>query len=58
MIRVTKNRTRSKPGDAQHRRCLMCGAPFSSEGSHNRICKKCKGSQAWRDGQQARVMET
>jgi tRNA(Ile2) C34 agmatinyltransferase TiaS len=30
------------------RRCLMCGQEFSSDGSHNHICKRCKSTQAWR----------
>jgi DnaJ-class molecular chaperone len=32
------------------RRCLMCKTSFESEGKHNRICRKCKGSSAWREG--------
>ena len=32
------------------RRCLMCGDHFTSEGPHNRICKKCKSSANWREG--------
>ena len=34
----------------QHRRCLMCGTLFLSFGSGNRVCKKCKSTQAWREG--------
>ncbi len=30
------------------RRCLMCGRDFVSEGSHNRVCKRCKETNAWR----------
>lgn len=30
----------NKPGI---RNCNMCNKPFSSEGAHNRVCKKCKG---------------
>ena len=32
------------------RRCLLCGESFLSEGPHNRICRRCKGTQAWRQG--------
>ena len=33
------------------RKCLMCGDQFASEGVHNRICKKCKSTNAWRRGE-------
>jgi tRNA(Ile2) C34 agmatinyltransferase TiaS len=32
------------------RRCLMCGQMFPSAGPGNRICKKCKSTQAWQQG--------
>jgi hypothetical protein len=32
------------------RRCLLCGAMFGSAGPHNRICRRCKSSQVWRQG--------
>jgi hypothetical protein len=32
------------------RRCLICGEHFPSEGPHNRVCRKCKNSQVWRQG--------
>lgn len=32
------------------RACLMCGESFESTGAGNRICQKCKSSQAWRTG--------
>ncbi|MCP5373975.1 MAG: hypothetical protein H6907_19760 [Hyphomicrobiales bacterium] len=32
------------------RRCLMCGDAFESDGAHNRICRKCKETKAWREG--------
>lgn len=35
---------------AATRTCLMCGDTFPSNGSHNRICKRCKSTQAWREG--------
>lgn len=33
------------------RKCLMCAEPFQSEGPQNRICRKCKSSQTYRDGE-------
>jgi len=36
--------------EVKARVCLMCGVTFHSEGAHNRICPKCKSSQAWRSG--------
>jgi hypothetical protein len=37
-------------GPTHPRRCLMCSKKFVSEGRHNRICRKCKSSQIWREG--------
>ena len=36
--------------DRNMRRCLMCLEQFLSDGRHNRICRRCRSSQAWRDG--------
>lgn len=36
--------------DQKPRRCLMCGKMFDSFGPGNRICKKCKSTQAWKRG--------
>lgn len=44
----SRHETAVKAG-TKRRRCLMCGRDFPSEGTYNRICKKCKSSQAWRD---------
>ncbi len=33
------------------RKCLMCAEAFQSEGPQNRICRKCKSSQTYRDGE-------
>lgn len=38
---------------AKARKCLMCGDRFESTGVHNRICKRCKSTQAWREGRDA-----
>jgi len=32
------------------RQCLRCEATFSSNWSGERICSRCKGSNAWRNG--------
>jgi hypothetical protein len=42
-----------RPGAAptdipQTRRCLKCRTPFQSEGFGERICRACKGTNAWR----------
>lgn len=34
---------------AQERRCLRSEASFMSEGFGERICRRCKGLNAWRD---------
>ncbi len=31
------------------RKCLMCFSIFKSYGPNNRICKKCRVSDIWRD---------
>jgi len=28
----------------------MCGEIFASEGAHNRVCRRCRSTRAWRDG--------
>lgn len=42
--------TESHKDPACLRRCLLCGERFGSAGPHNRICKRCKSSQVWRQG--------
>lgn len=32
------------------RHCLRCKAEFHSEWSGERICRRCKSSNAWRNG--------
>lgn len=34
----------------RQRQCLMCRGQFSSEWSGERICPRCKGAAAWRQG--------
>ena len=35
---------------AQKRQCLRCETAFWSEGFGERICRRCKGLNAWRNG--------
>jgi len=46
----TELKTDNGKDPARLRRCLLCGETFSSIGPHNRICKRCKSSQVWRQG--------
>ncbi|MFX4220991.1 MAG: hypothetical protein ACMVO3_08365 [Thalassobaculum sp.] len=32
------------------RSCLRCRSDFQSEWAGERICKRCKGTSAWREG--------
>ncbi len=32
------------------RDCLMCGDPFESSWTGERVCKRCKSSGRWRSG--------
>ncbi len=32
------------------RPCLCCGVAFDSSGFGERICRRCKSTSAWRDG--------
>ncbi len=43
-------KTESAKDPARLRRCLLCGETFASAGPYNRICKRCKSSQVWRQG--------
>jgi len=44
---VSPGRVGDEPG---RRKCLMCARSFDSEGTHNRICRRCKASQTYRSG--------
>jgi hypothetical protein len=35
---------------AEERRCLMCGQAFQSTWAGERICPRCKSTEAWRRG--------
>ncbi len=45
-----KTKTEPRQDQTRLRRCLLCGEKFPSGGPHNRICKRCKTSQVWRQG--------
>lgn len=40
------------------RQCLRCQASFKSAWSGERICSRCKGSNAWRQGTPIRTHPT
>ncbi|MCH6587619.1 MAG: hypothetical protein IH805_04815 [Proteobacteria bacterium] len=50
MSNKSKTKTETSTDPARLRRCLLCGENFPSDGPHNRICKRCKGRQVWRQG--------
>ncbi|MEE8504746.1 MAG: hypothetical protein V3S40_00835 [Kiloniellales bacterium] len=45
-----KNKTEPRKDQTRLRRCLLCGEKFPSDGPHNRICKRSKTGQVWRQG--------
>jgi hypothetical protein len=47
---LTKNQSAEQNDPTRLRQCLMCGHKFQSTGPGNRICKKCKSTQTWRQG--------
>ena len=38
------------PESPKTRRCLRCQTTFASAWAGERVCPRCKGSQAWRNG--------
>lgn len=50
LLKQTPAKKRKPARAANRRTCLMCARPFTSDGSHNRICKRCKATQTWREG--------
>ncbi len=36
------------PAKPKERKCLMCREPFMSEWPGERVCRKCKATNAWR----------
>ena len=36
--------------DVKQCKCLMCGKKFESAWAGERICSKCKSTNAWRNG--------
>ncbi|MEM7173474.1 MAG: hypothetical protein AAF530_25140 [Pseudomonadota bacterium] len=49
-MRECYSKPKGAPLIVKTRRCLMCSDSFPSEGAHNRVCSRCRGSQRWRDG--------
>ncbi len=51
---MTRKESTKKPTQKRQKQgircCLMCSNDFVSDGTHNRVCKRCKGTQAWREG--------
>ena len=53
---MTDSPARDAPGDqapwddSKIRQCLRCNAAFPSKWSGERICSRCKSSNAWRTG--------
>jgi hypothetical protein len=43
----------SPPSEPKPRRCLRCRGPFQSAWAGERICPRCKSSNAWRTGMPA-----
>lgn len=42
-----------KPDNAdarKRRKCLMCSNQFNSDWAGDRVCKSCRNSRAWKDG--------
>lgn len=44
--------------DPKVRQCLRCRSVFESQWAGERICTRCKGSNAWRSGIPARRIDT
>ena len=36
--------------ESKRRNCLMCGDGFDSEWAGERVCKRCKSNDGWRNG--------
>lgn len=50
-VRQRAERKCLKPNwDHKPRKCLGCAETFKSEGAHERICPRCKGTESWRSG--------
>lgn len=40
-----------RAAEAKKRKCLSCGDTFDSKWSGDRICRKCKMTEGWHDGE-------
>lgn len=45
------SKPRSRLGAPKPRKCLKCGEQFMSQHSGERICRRCKGTAEWREGE-------
>ncbi len=45
-----KKPTPERKHEPKRRKCLRCKSPFMSEWPGERICGKCKATNAWRQG--------
>ncbi len=50
MTNHTTKPTSDIPYVIKKRNCLMCGDGFDSEWSGERVCKRCKSNDGWRNG--------
>ncbi|MEE8332925.1 MAG: hypothetical protein V3R85_03675 [Alphaproteobacteria bacterium] len=50
MTKHTTKPTTDIPYKPKKRDCLMCGDGFDSEWSGERVCKRCKSNDGWRNG--------
>jgi DnaJ-class molecular chaperone len=47
----TDDRAADSPAEAPKKRaCLRCSGKFASDWAGERICPRCKGSSAWKNG--------
>ena len=50
-MRVETKKAEKEPTvEEKTRRCLMCGQSFESEWAGERVCRRCKSTEAWRRG--------
>jgi len=50
MSETTTETTPEIEYETKHRNCLMCGDGFDSAWAGERVCKRCKSNDGWRNG--------